>query len=281
MPLSARPPGSGEPYVLSASLDNARHLSSLLRAVHFQDHATCFATVNGLKVTVEDAKCIQANAFIQAEVFQEFDVQEDSVTFRINLSVLLDCLTIFGTSALPGTPTALRMCYRGYSYPLMLFLEEGGVVTVCKINTQEPDELLDFDFCSTNVVNKVILQSEGLREAFAELDMTSEVLQITMSPDKPYFRLSTFGNAGSAHLDYPRDSDLMEAFHCNQTQTNRYKISLLKPSTKALALSCKVSIRTDAQGFLSLQYMIRNEDGQICFVEYYCCPDEDITDAEL
>ncbi|XP_069633469.1 cell cycle checkpoint protein RAD1 isoform X2 [Haliaeetus albicilla] len=179
------------------------------------------------------------------------------------------------------TPTALRMCYRGYSYPLMLFLEEGGVVTVCKINTQEPDELLDFDFCSTNVVNKVILQSEGLREAFAELDMTSEVLQITMSPDKPYFRLSTFGNAGSAHLDYPRDSDLMEAFHCNQTQTNRYKISLLKPSTKALALSCKVSIRTDAQGFLSLQYMIRNEDGQICFVEYYCCPDEDITDAEL
>lgn len=65
MPFSARPPGSGEPYVLSASLDNARHLSSLLRAVHFQDHATCFATANGLKVTVEDAKCIQANAFIQ------------------------------------------------------------------------------------------------------------------------------------------------------------------------------------------------------------------------
>lgn len=65
MPLTAQPAGSGEPYVLSASLDNARHLSSLLRAVHFQDHATCFATDSGLRVTVEDAKCIQANAFIQ------------------------------------------------------------------------------------------------------------------------------------------------------------------------------------------------------------------------
>lgn len=65
MPLSAPPPASGQPYLLSASLDNARHLSSLLRAVHFQDHATCFATANGLRVTVEDAKCIQANAFIQ------------------------------------------------------------------------------------------------------------------------------------------------------------------------------------------------------------------------
>ncbi|XP_042681563.1 cell cycle checkpoint protein RAD1 [Centrocercus urophasianus] len=281
MPFTTQSPASGEQYVLTASLDNARNLSSLLRAVHFQDHATCFATANGLRVTVEDAKCIQANAFIQAEIFQEFHVQEESVVFRINLAVLLDCLTIFGASSLPGTSTALRMCYRGYGNPLMLFLEEGGVVTVCRINTQEPEDLLDFNFCSTNVINKIILQSEGLREAFSELDMTSEVLQITMSPDKPYFRLSTFGNAGNAHLDYPKDSDLMEAFHCNQTQTNRYKISLLKPSTKALALSCKVSIRTDNRGFLSLQYMIRNEDGQICFVEYYCCPNEEITEAEL
>ncbi|XP_010723624.1 cell cycle checkpoint protein RAD1 [Meleagris gallopavo] len=281
MPFSTQSPASGEQYVLTASLDNARNLSSLLRAVHFQDHATCFATANGLRVTVEDAKCIQANAFIQAEIFQEFHVHEESVMFRINLAVLLDCLTIFGASSLPGTSTALRMCYRGYGYPLMLFLEEGGVVTVCRINTQEPEDLLDFNFCSTNVINKIILQSEGLREAFSELDMTSEVLQITMSPDKPYFRLSTFGNAGNAHLDYSKYSDLMEAFHCNQTQTHRYKISLLKPSTKALALSCKVSIRTDNRGFLSLQYMIRNEDGQICFVEYYCCPNEEIVEAEL
>lgn len=39
---------------------------------------------------------------LQAEIFQEFSVQEESVMFRISLSVLLDCLTIFGTSSLPG-----------------------------------------------------------------------------------------------------------------------------------------------------------------------------------
>lgn len=58
--------------------------------------------------------------------------------------------------------------------------------------------------------------------------------------------------------------------------SQRYKMSLLKPSTKALALSCKVSVRTDSRGFLSLQYLVRNDDGQICFVEYYCCPDEEV-----
>nr|XP_033788890.1 cell cycle checkpoint protein RAD1 [Geotrypetes seraphini]XP_033788900.1 cell cycle checkpoint protein RAD1 [Geotrypetes seraphini]XP_033788907.1 cell cycle checkpoint protein RAD1 [Geotrypetes seraphini]XP_033788916.1 cell cycle checkpoint protein RAD1 [Geotrypetes seraphini] len=280
MPLSTQPETGDDQYILVANLDNVRNLSNILKAIHFKDHATCFATKNGIKVTVENAKSMQANAFIQAGIFQEYTIKEDSVVFRINLTVLLDCLTIFGTNALPASSTALRMCYKGYGHPVTLFLEEGGVVTVCKIHTQEPEDTLDFDFCSTNVINKIILQSEGLREAFAELDMTSEVLQITMSPDKPYFRLSTFGDSGSAHLDYPKDSDLMEAFHCSQTQTNRYKLSLLKPSTKALALSCKVSIRTDNRGFLSLQYMIRNEDGQICFVEYYCCPDENIDERE-
>uniref|UniRef100_A0A6Q2YU73 RAD1 homolog (S. pombe) n=1 Tax=Esox lucius TaxID=8010 RepID=A0A6Q2YU73_ESOLU len=103
----------------------------------------------------------------------------------------------------------------------------------------------------------------------------SNILKITMSPSQPYFRLSTFGNSGNAHYDYPKDSDMMELFQCSKTQTNRYRMSLLKPSTKALALSCKVSVRTDSRGFLSLQYLVRNDDGQICFVEYYCCPDEE------
>lgn len=44
---------------------------------------------NGLKVTVEDAKCVQANAFVQTGIFQEFVFKEESATFRINLNVLL------------------------------------------------------------------------------------------------------------------------------------------------------------------------------------------------
>ncbi|XP_015194516.1 cell cycle checkpoint protein RAD1 isoform X2 [Lepisosteus oculatus] len=243
MPLTVQPEVRDDQYVLVASLDNVRSLSNILKAISFKDHSLFTATPNGLKVTVEDSKCLQANAFIQAEIFQDYFIKEDSVGFTVNLTVLLDCLTIFGGNVVPGVTTALRMCYGGYGYPLTLFLEEEGVVTVCKINTMEPEDPIDFDFCSTNVTNKVILQSDSLREAFSELDMTSEVLQITMSPDKPYFR---------------------------------YKMSLLKPSTKALALSCKVSVRMDNRGFLSLQYLVRNEDGQICFVEYYCCPDEEV-----
>ncbi|XP_013916669.1 PREDICTED: cell cycle checkpoint protein RAD1 [Thamnophis sirtalis] len=102
MPFSTQPETGKEQNVLVATLDNVRNLSNILKAIHFKDHATSFATSNGLKVTVENAKSLQANAFIQAGIFQEFVVQEESVMFRINLSVLLDCLTIFGTNSLPG-----------------------------------------------------------------------------------------------------------------------------------------------------------------------------------
>ena len=51
--------------------------------------ATCFFSSNGLKVTVENSKCIQANAFIQTGIFQEFTFKDDSATFRINLNTLM------------------------------------------------------------------------------------------------------------------------------------------------------------------------------------------------
>ena len=48
-------------------------------------------------------------------------------------------------------------------------------------------------------------------------------------------------------------------------------MSLLKPSTKALNLSNKISLRMDTRGFISLQYMILTDDSQICFVEFLVC----------
>ncbi|XP_012373311.1 cell cycle checkpoint protein RAD1-like [Octodon degus] len=251
--LTEHPQAEADQNCFVATLDNSRSFSTILKAIHFLDHATRFTTKHGLKVTVENVPCVQANAFIQAEVVQEFLVQGEPIVFQANLTVLLYCLSIFGSNPMLGTLTTLQMYYQVYGHPLMLFLEEGRMVTVCKINTQEPKETLDFAFEDANGISKIILLSEGLCEEFSELDMMSEVLQITVSPDQSYCRLSSFGNAGSSHLHYLKDCDLMETFQCNQTQVNRYKLSLLKPSTTALVLSCKVSIRTDDREFLSLQ----------------------------
>ena len=53
--------------------------------------ATCFVNSTGLKVTVEQAKCIQANAFIQASLFQQYAFRGGDVAaiFKINLTALI------------------------------------------------------------------------------------------------------------------------------------------------------------------------------------------------
>lgn len=45
-----------------------------------------------------------------------------------------------------------------YSILYLVRLEEGGFLTDCSIQTQEPDETLDFDFSSAEVLNKIIMK---------------------------------------------------------------------------------------------------------------------------
>lgn len=56
----------------------------------FLQVATCFVSTNGLKVTVEQAKCVQANAFIQANLFQQFTFTSGApAVFKVNLNALI------------------------------------------------------------------------------------------------------------------------------------------------------------------------------------------------
>eukprot|EP00731_Ephydatia_muelleri_P023199 Em0015g782a len=71
-------------------MDNSRLLSSILKAVHFKEEATCFISSNGIKVTVEQSKCVQANAFIQSSLFQYFSFRGESpAIFKINLMAFI------------------------------------------------------------------------------------------------------------------------------------------------------------------------------------------------
>lgn len=57
-----------------------------------------------------------------------------------------------------STLTKAALCVCVLLCNLTTRLEEGGVLTDCRIQTKEPDETLDFDFLSGNVLNKVILK---------------------------------------------------------------------------------------------------------------------------
>ncbi len=71
-----------------------------------------------------------------------------------------------------------------------------------------------------------------------------------------------------------------------------YKFSLIKAASRAMTAASKVSIRTDEQGVLSLQFMIEVEGGGVSFIEMRFVPflevdgegeeddDEDVSQAD-
>jgi cell cycle checkpoint protein len=120
--------------------------------------------------------------------------------------------------------TSLKLSYDGYGHPLQLILEDNGIVTECSIVTQEADEVLDFDFTSSNVHSRLIIKSECLKEAFAEIDFTNNVLEMIMSPNEPNFKLITNGYIGTTQFDFSSSSEMIEVFECKKTQRNKYRI---------------------------------------------------------
>nr|XP_012138206.1 PREDICTED: cell cycle checkpoint protein RAD1 isoform X3 [Megachile rotundata] len=249
-----------EDYSLVAKLGNLKTVVQLLKAINFKENATCFGTENGLKVTVEDAKCMQASAYIPVNVFQVFNLKED-VIFRINLNVLVECLCMFWSNInIHGSSVALQLFYKGTGHPVSILIEEDGVITDCSLKTQDPDELLDFCLEPENVLNKVVLQTELLKDILSELDPTSDMIEV-----EP-------GIAGICHIELPHDGDLIDNFQCMSTATSSYRMSHIKPAMKALQCANKVSLRTDTCGLLCFQYMVKTDEAQTCYIEYYVSP---------
>lgn len=276
-------------YAFVARIDNVKLLAQLLRAIEFRTRSTWFISSNGIKVTVEDAKCVQTNAFIKGEIFQEYNLRAgrgdndgcDDLSFCVNLNVILECLNMFGgvgagNDGISSQPT-LKICYAGYGNPLILYLEEHGVITDCQINTREADECLDFNFANADIVSKIIMKSEHLKEVFSELDGTSDLVEFCVSPSAPHFKIATIGSGGDCSVEIPNNSDLVETFSCQAISLARYKLESLKHGIKPISLSEKVSIRMDSRDFLCLQYMVRTDEGP-AFLEFYCAPEEETPD---
>jgi hypothetical protein len=108
------------------------------------------------------------------------------------------------------------------------------------------------------VAARVTLASEGLREAFAELDWESPYVQLRCAPSG--FALCTAGVGATCAVEWPRDSPLLEAFECGATASHAYRLALLAPCVKALAASAKTQLQINAEGVLLIQHLVKVEE---------------------
>ncbi|XP_018299916.1 cell cycle checkpoint protein RAD1 [Mycetomoellerius zeteki] len=224
-----------------ASVDNEKLLHQQLIQKQFdnlllyQTTSTCLGSENGLKITIEHDKCLQASVYFPSTVFDEFKLKED-----------------------------------GTGYPLSIIIEEDGIITDCSLKTLEVEELLDFHIETEDIVNKVVLQTELLAAVtMAELDPTCRIVELRFSPEKPFFRIGLAGMGSICHIDLPHDNDLINTFQCTKTVTSLFMLGHFKPAINALSCASKVSLRTNNSGLLCFQYMVKTEDGNTCYMEFY------------
>ena len=234
------------------------------------------------------------------------DEEEDAEAppFQISLSSLLETLQIFGINdlkdrwsnresgydGLTGFPSRgeraatfdnrilgmngiCRLSYSAQGEPLRIILEEKGVTTTCELVTYEPDFQEDIPLQKDAIAQKIIMRASWLHDAINELSSTSPTrLTMVSSPTAPYFTLSSSGPLGSATVEFSKDPQLLETFHVPSRTVNTYKYSLIKGASRAMAIAAKVSIRSDKQGVLSLQFMIDVDGGGVSFVDFRFVP---------
>ncbi|GAA95265.1 hypothetical protein E5Q_01921 [Mixia osmundae IAM 14324] len=256
------------------------------------------------------------------------DQDEIELIFEIRLTTLLQCLDIFGGAASSSahtllrkrawqeeeeegedkpawaretrskTPnerdarkTAMKLSYRGVGHPLVLLLEESGVVTTCEITTFVPEEILDISFREELRVQKVIMKSEWLLNALSEAEKSCDRICFTFASaednpaairagrPRPLFRVEALTDVGSsAEMEFPFDQDIVESFECVGMVSNTYKFDHLRFAFNALSASTKTSMRTDEEGLLSLQFMLPMSSARgrakpsIGYAEFLCLP---------
>ena len=224
--------------------------------------------------------------------------------FQISLSSLLETLQIFGINdnkdrwskrdsnynsinsfSSRGGPSGAfdnrvlgmsgicRLSYAATGEPLCIVLEETGVTTTCELATYEPEFQEEIPLQKDAIAQKIIMRASWLQDAINELSSTSPTrLTIVSSPMAPYFTLSSSGPLGSATVEFSKDPQLLETFQVPRRTVNTYKYSLIKGASRAMAIASKVSIRSDEQGVLSLQFMIEVENGGFSFVDFRFIP---------
>lgn len=204
--------------------------------------------------------------------------------FGCNLTTLLNCLSVSDDTV--GGSTAVKICYAGPGHPLVVMLDENGVLTDCGLRTLVADPPLEFDFIPSSAPNKFIVKSEVIRDALTEFDLLNSGVDVTFSIEtNQRFVLSIDGPLSACEIEISGTSDCVSRLDCKESQSYSYRLAMLLRTFKSLSLSRDTCIRMNNRGILSMQLMIQLPNQQSAVVEFLMCPsiladDSDMRDAD-
>ncbi|KAF2112044.1 Rad1/Rec1/Rad17 [Lophiotrema nucula] len=217
--------------------------------------------------------------------------------------------TAFSNNNVLGMNNLCRISYDKVGAPLSIIITEATIRTTCNLTTYEPDFADEIPFDRQSLAFKTIMRGSWLFDAISELASTGPdklTLIARTLKGKPLFALSASGPLGSARVEFnnnpqpssrgapqgtnaneppPDQPNLLETFQLSDPDSyvrSSYRFALVQKAARAMSVATKVSVRSDIQGVLSLQFMIEVEPGKVSFVDFRFVPllEEDDGDEE-
>ncbi|XP_076250443.1 radiation insensitive 1 isoform X2 [Rhynchophorus ferrugineus] len=221
----------------------------------------------GLKITVDEMRCIEVSAYLPCNIFTKYHVDTKAdIIFKINLKVLTDILNIFGDDG----NSSLSLSYKSNGAPLYLIMNHGdeNITVDCEIRTLTTNEFENPSLAEECRLNKIVINASIFAELLHRLDNSAEEVKIVFSPESPYFTLKTTGFSSESEVNINKNSESVTIYQCEERSESIYSFSNIRHIIKVLHYADKVAISTGESGLLGLQLVINSEDNQM-YVEYY------------
>ncbi|GMF17276.1 unnamed protein product [Phytophthora lilii] len=256
----------------------------------------CDVDARGLLFTAHSkGKSLQIKTSIGREMFESYkfgagqgpeeeqEEEDDDVqlSFALNVNLLIECLSMFGPAALPTT--SLRMTYEP-ECSMQVLEHEGGDMGQLEFESA---------FEQSAVVARCIMQSEPLRDAFAELYDLPSAASVTIAmadadsrtpedrSEAKCLSLSATSETGSCEIDFAPTSSAFIEFSCAPADDDysgscaaTFHVAVLQQAFKALTHSNETFLRMNGDGFLSIQHMIESGSGDKAFVDALISPED-------
>ncbi|KZL87086.1 repair protein rad1 rec1 rad17 [Colletotrichum incanum] len=299
-------PGTAPQPLFRAVASSTRPMYQLLRTISFSNKVHVQLQEDGIRFAADFSRVMQGTAFLDKKLFTSYVLnlgEDDDVlpNFQITLPALLETLQIFGavdgatrtqkaeqdpyrsnlrnyrpdafSNQTLGIGGTCSLIYTEEGGQFNIVIEESGVKTTASLTTYLPEIPEEIPFDRENLSFKIIMQARYLLDALAELaPIGPSRLTITASKTQPYLTLSGAGDLGSSSVDFAKGRELLETFSIQDRWTQTYKFDLIKSSSEAMRIASKISFRGDAQGVLSLQFMVEVEGGGVSFLDFRFVP---------
>jgi cell cycle checkpoint protein len=262
----------------SCSTDNIKSISDILTTLtaEMSRDQPCYVDVSNSElnfIVAGKAKSMQARLALNRSMFEEFECDADSIKFAINLTVLLDCLRIFGSS----DSTTATMSFSTADELLNISLEESSVVTTCEINSLYTEDFNELDqqslfiaFRNNQEECQIILKSEPLREVIQELtdSFWTGIVKVSVSNNPAAMKFLTGGQIGASEINIPRTSEAFVSFQSRSNISFEYSLKSLMFGMKALSVSKEVYIRINSEGLMCIQHLIETSSNKETFLDF-------------